>query len=335
MKKRPPYNIVFLKVILTVLVLTDALYAKENFTHTENFSETDLKAEILNEDDPHESHFFKVRGVPTLNVHTINGDIELISNPDIDGVMVELFVERSFTLWSGPRSLDDFRIIIRQQGDRIIASVDERRTGSSRRSGDVKFHFVIQTPFETNTQLRTVNGDIHIENLVGEQFLQNQTGHISAINNTGRTQISSTMGDITMDRLNGVTFAKSVNGIIHISNSSGEMRLRTVTGDVVVHSASGTLVAATTSGHIISDFTQVSKGIYLETVSGNIELSMPIETSYKIDGQAMQFDFSGMVQDSVTNLNRRNRAASLTTGDGEIPVQLSTVAGRIKVSHTE
>ncbi len=335
MKKRSPYYILSLKLILAVLVLTETLYAKDTFTISENHSETDVRSELLNEYDPHETHFFKVRGVPTINVHTVFGDIELVSNPDIDGVRVDLYVERSFTLWSGPRSLDDFRIIIRQQGDRIIASVDERRTGSSRRRGDVKFHFVIHTPFEVNTQLRTVSGDIHIENLVGEQFLQNQTGHISAINNTGRTQISSSMGDITMDRLNGVTFAKSVNGNIHISNSSGETRLRTVAGDIIVQAASGTLIAATTSGHIVSDFKQVSKGVYLETISGNIELAMPLETSYRIEGEAMQFDFSGLVQDSVTNLNRRNRMASLTTGEGEIPVQLSTIAGRIKVSHTE
>lgn len=333
MKMRYPYLKLILKLFLTVLILTGSVQANANPSEVDRQTELEKANDTWNENDPYESHFFRVRGVPSINVHTINGNIDLVSNPDIDGVRVELYVERSFNLWSGPRSLDDFRIIIRQQGDQIIASVEEKRTSSSRRRGDVQFHFVIQTPSEVNTELRTVTGDILIENLVGQQFLQNQTGDIFVMNNTGRTQISSTMGNITMDRLNGVTFAKSVNGNILISNSVGEMRLRTVSGDIEAHSASGTLVAATTSGHITSDFRQVSVGVYMESISGNIDLTMPLETSYRIDGQAMQFDFSGMIQDSVTNLNRRNRSASLTTGTGEIPVQLSTVAGRIKVSH--
>lgn len=332
---RLPYLKLILKLFLTVFILTESIQANGIISKAGDLTPLEYATEDLNENDPYESHFFRVRGVPSISVHTINGNIDLISNPDIDGVRVELYVERSFNLWSGPRSLEDFRIIIRQQGDRIIASVEEKRTSSSRRRGDVQFHFVIQTPFEVNTQLRTVIGDIHIENLMGEQFLQNQTGNISVINNTGQTQISSTMGNISMDRLKGVTFAKSVNGNILISNGTGEMRLRTVAGDIDAHSASGTLVAATTSGNITSDFRQVSVGVYMESISGNIDLAMPLATSYSIDGQAMQFDFTGMVQDSVTNLIRRNRSASMTTGTGEIPVQLSTIAGRIKVSHIE
>lgn len=332
---RLPYLKLILNLFLTVFILTESTQANGFISKAGEPSKLEKVADDFNENDPYESHFFRVRGVPSVNVHTFNGNIDLVSNPDIDGVRVELYVERSFNLWSGPRSLDDFRIIIRQQGDRIIASVEEKRTSSSIRRGDVQFHFVIQTPFEVNTQLRTEIGDINIENLVGEQFLQNQAGNISVINNTGQTQISSTMGNISMDRLNGVTFAKSVNGNLLVSNGTGEMRLRTVSGNIVAHSVSGTLVAATTSGHITSDFRQVSVGVYMETVSGNIELAMPLETSYSIEGQAMQFDFTGMIQDSVTNLNRRNRSASLTTGSGEIPVQLSTIAGRIKVSHIE
>lgn len=331
--KSPNYTWI-LKLLILLMILSEALYANHHGAESENLTETTINSEILTENDPYETHFFRVRGIPNINVNTINGNIDLISDPALNGVKVELFVERSFTLWSGPRSLDDFRIIIRQQGDRIIASVEERRTVSSRRRGDVQFHFIVYTPYEVNSDLRTLNGDIFIENVKGDHFTQNQTGNISVFNSTGRTQVSSTMGDIVMDGLSGVTFAKSVNGNIDLSNSSGEMRLRTVTGNIGAYSASGTLVAATTSGSIKSNFRQVSIGVYLETVSGNIDLAIPIETSYRIDGEAMRFDFTGMNQDSVTNLSRRNRTAALITGAGEIPVQLSTIAGQIKVSHT-
>lgn len=289
----------------------------------------------VNENDPYESHFFRIRGIPTIHVKSINGNIDVISNPNIDGIQVDLYVERSFTLWSGPRSLDDFRIIIRQQGDRIIASVEERRAGSTRRRGDIRFHFVIQTPGNANTQIRTGNGDITLSNHEGEHFLQNQFGNIEVGNVSGMLQVSTITGGIYLDHINGTTFASSVNGDVEIVECTGEMRLKSVAGNISAFSSTGTLVAATTSGNITSDFRNISIGVYLESVSGNIDLILPDETSYRIEGSAMQFDFSGLKQDLITSMTRRNRDASLITGDGDIPVQLSTFAGRIKVSHSE
>ena len=290
---------------------------------------------VENSTDPYESRFFRVRGTPSIDVSSVNGNIDVIYNPNIDGVQIDLYVSRRFSLWSGTRSIDDFRIIMRQQGSRIIASVEERRSGSHRRSGDISFHFVVQTSGKANTQLRTVSGDITLGNHNGEHFIQNQSGDIEVAFTSGKIQAVSTAGNIYMEDLTGIIFAKTVSGNIDISGGSGEMRLRSVSGNVNAGSLYGTLIAASTSGEVNADFNDVSVGVFLESVSGNVSLILPQELGYRVEGRGMSFNIRGLIQDQVSNLRQRNRDFTLTTGDGEIPVELSSVSGRVAISHSE
>src|SRR5690625_5697653 len=79
--------------------------------------------------DPYRSELFRVRGVPSITIHTLAGEIEVIRNPELQGVQVDLYVDHSFSFWSRSRSLDDYRIIFQQSGNPIVASVEDIRSG--------------------------------------------------------------------------------------------------------------------------------------------------------------------------------------------------------------
>lgn len=282
--------------------------------------------------DPYQSKLFRVRGAPKIMVNTISGDISVIQNSQINGVQVDLYVERGFSLWAGTRSLDNYRIIMQQHGNQIIASVEDRRRGSPRRGGDVQFHFVVQIPAEASTELRTINGSIDLEGADGKHFLQNQEGNLSVKHARGEIRVVSTTGNIDLEKLEGNVFAKTLNGDIRINDNSGEVRVRSIAGNIYVEKMSGTLIAATTSGNINTDFTHVSKGIYLETVSGDIQLSIPSAEGYDIQGKAMRFDLAGIHPSSISEQSQNFRERTIVIRDGGLPVQLSTVSGLIRVS---
>ena len=322
-----------LLLLLGVLFVTSPMMAEDLLS--ESTIHSNLFETETNTSDPYESRFFRVRGIPSIDVSTINGNIDVIYNPDIDGVQIDLYVARRFSLWSGTRSLDDFRIIMRQQGSRIIASVEERRSGSPRRTGDISFHFVVQTSGKANTQLRTVSGNITMDNHDGDHFIQNQSGDIEIVYTEGKIQVVSTAGNINLEELKGVIFAKTVSGNIDISGGTGEMRLRSVSGNINGDALYGTLLAATTTGEVNAIFHDVSVGVSLETVSGSVSVVLPPEIGYQIVGRGMGFNYRGLAEEQISNARQRSRDFSLTTGDGEIPIELSTVSGRITISHSE
>lgn len=281
--------------------------------------------------DPYRSEFFRVRGAPTINIHTISGDIEVIQNSALQGVQIDIYAKQSFSLWSGTRSLDNYRVILQQKGDNIIASVEDKRSSRNYRSDSgVRFSFVIQVPKESSLNLRTAEGKIIASGIVGKQFVQNHSGSIQLSDIQGELRAASTTGTIEIENSSGTIFSKTVGGDLFVRESSGEIRLRTVSGSIYTTGISGTLVAASTSGDIESGFYNISDGVYLETTSGDVELQIPKGPGYSITAEAMRFNFDeleGMNSDKSV----RFRNASVTVRDGEIPVNIKTVAGTVTV----
>jgi len=317
-----------LAVIMLVFSSPQSLQAQSASVNTK---EDDKSTRV--ESDPYESHLFKIRGTPDLQVNLPVGAINVIHNPDAEGVKVDLHVKREFSLWSGYRSLEGYRIIMQQRGDQIIASVEDKRP--SRNSGSVEFYFDIQVPGEFSSNLRTHSGPISLNGANGKHFLQNQTGNLSIRNSEGDLRASTTTGTIQLQNLGGNIFAKTVSGHIQVQNNRGEVRLRSVSGSIEVEKLSGTLVSATTSGNIQAHFTDVSIGIYMETVTGNINLQLPPFPGYQVQARAMQFDFDELDSTSITSRRLNSREASLVLREGDLPVELSSISGKITIQETQ
>lgn len=285
--------------------------------------------------DPYRSEFFKVDGHPNITVNTLAGDIEVVENPGIDGVQIDLFVKREFSLWSGTRSLDNYRIIMQKQGNSIIASVEDRRSGRDLRSSEsVEFNFQVQVPSEASLNLRSMQGEILAKGVEGKHFIQNHAGDLTIQDLSGEVRAASTSGNIFLSNLQGNIYVKTVSGDIRSDQDRGEIRLRTTTGDIVTSGLSGTLVAGSTSGDIISEFREVSVGIYLETTTGDIDLMIPSGKGYSISAKGMDFNFDDFADDSNSkDIGFMN--ASLEVGDGDIPVNLKSVSGSVKVRENQ
>lgn len=321
------------KAILTCFLFSLIFFVSNSSPHAQSVVLHNVHPAVINESDsdPYRSKTFRVQGIPDLQVNTPSGEIEVIYNPEVRGVRVDLYVQRSFSLWSGNRSLDTYRIIMQQRGDQIIASVEDRSPGRSPRGSNIKFNFVIHVPEEVSTNLRTLNGRISINGVKGKHFMQNQTGDLSVKNSEGEIRVVTTTGNIDLSNLSGNVFAKSVSGQIDIKKHEGEVRLRSVTGDINADELSGTLVSATTSGNMEAVFREVAVGVYMETISGNIDLAIPQTTGYNIQGKAMRFNFDGINPSFITRRSVSSREANVILGDGNLPVQLSTVSGRVLV----
>lgn len=299
-----------------------------------NTVSTESIAPEIDENDPYRSKFFRVRGNPRIKINTVSGGVEVYENESLNGVQVDLFVKQSFSLWSGARNLENYRIILQQRGDHIIASVEDKRSGRSyKANAGIEFNFVIQTPAKASVEIQSMAGDISVQGISGKHFIQNHTGDIDLWRVEGETRVSSTAGNVSVSDNGGTLFMKTVTGDVLIEKSRGEIRLKTIEGNVEAHEISGTLVASSVTGNIFSEFTEVSKGIFMETMSGNIELIIPEQSGYKIAAEALEFDFDELdLNDDEARVEFRN--ASLTIRDGQIPINLSSASGKITVKES-
>jgi DUF4097 and DUF4098 domain-containing protein YvlB len=276
--------------------------------------------------EPHERRVFQVDGIPDLTVLTVSGDVEVIHNPDIDEVIVELYVRRGYRLLSGRNNLRNYRILINQRGNQINATVEQRRGDSGWFSDNLNFSFLVQVPRELTSSLRTMNGSITVDGVIGNQILQSNSGNISIHNVEGQVQANSASGGIYVSNSAGQFNLRTVANGVQVEGLKGEVRARTASGNIHVNDLDGTLVCATASGNIDARFTDVTYGIHAESASGNIQLYLPENRGYQLDirGGSINLDrmepFDGTI---------RGRSASGRVGDGSIPLQISTASGRV------
>lgn len=317
-------------LLLLSALLPDVVYGR---FQTAVYSEG--RATHSYDEKPYKSEFFRVRNTPKLTVHTIHGDVDVYHNPELNGVRVDLYLEREFSLWSGSRNLDNYRILIHQQGDQIIASVEPKRSVRVSGESPIRFNFVVQTPYQISTNLRTMNGEIRLSDVSGNHFLENKLGNLSLEQCTGEIRVVSLSGDIDVSDSEGTVFVKTVNGNVRAFDSNGEIRIRTVSGNILASGITGTLVSATTSGNIAADIYAVSEGIFMESMSGDIELNLPAVDGYRIQGSAMGFDLSGLNPATFTENQQNQRDLNLVIREGGKPIQLKTFSGQIRLSESQ
>ena len=280
--------------------------------------------------EPYKSERFPVDRTASLSVFTLNGDVEIYENPELDYIQIDLYVDRGFSLWSGGANLDNYRIIFQRKREQIIASVEPRRSESRVWKGDnITFSYIIQTPVDISSRIRNTKGDIYARGLKGNHLIQATVGDLFLDNLEGEINAFSASGNITAENIRGELNAKTTNGNIAVTNSSGEVRLRTVTGSIDANGGNGEFIAATTTGDIRAGLLSVGQGSYIETVTGSVNLTLPSELNYSIQASGSSVDVSDLLNRREFEGRVQERVANVVFGSGNIPIQISSVSGNV------
>jgi len=298
-------------------------------------SESVLVQKKLVTGEPFKSKIFSSKGFSELHVLTFEGNVEIYENPDSDQVKIDLYVERGFSLWSGHSNMDNYHIIIQQNGPKIVASVEPKRSDSRVwKSDNTTFSFVIEAPVNTSARIRSTSGNIWIRNLKGSHMIQATSGNLDVSGMEGETNAFSASGNIAAENNRGELNLKTINGNIGVNKAEGEVRIRTVSGNIDISDLNGTLIAATTSGDISAGILSPGEGSYAETLSGNVLLSLPPEFDYTIQATGLRVDLAQILENRSYEGSIRPRNANIVIGEGRIPVKLSSVSGEIIIKPT-
>ena len=293
--------------------------------------ESILRARGLVEGQPYESVRFAASSSTELSVVTATGNIEIFGNPRIDYVQIDLYVKEGFSFWSGGSNVGNFRLIFQQQGDKLIATVEPKR-GDSRvwQNDNISFSYVVQVPTQLSSRIRSTRGDIYARNLNGTHLLQVTAGNLFIDGLTGEIRAFSASGNITANDIWGDFNGKTTNGNITVQKAEGEVRLRTVNGNLTAREIMGTFIAATTNGMVDAVLQSAGEGSYIETTNGGINLTLPPNPNYALDLSGSALDLSDVLRSGRPfEGNLTHNSADIHFGDGSVPVQVSSLTGRI------
>jgi hypothetical protein len=277
---------------------------------------------------PYMTKEFEVDCPGLLKIFTVSGNIDVIPSPTANKVKVELYLDRGFAFWSNSNNLDNFRIIMLQRRNEIVASVERKQRETSFFSDQIRFSFRVYVPEEMSTDLKTLGGKVSLQNVQGKQSIKTNGGSIEIANIRGRLEAYTSGGNIDIENSEGTIYAQTDGGNISIDRSSGEIRLKTSGGKIVAEHISGSMLGRVGGGDIWADFDHVERGIDLQTSAGNIHLEIPDFIGYQLLLRGTEVDFA---EKSSVQGDVKPGKVEGTYKDGGPPVSLTTNAGTIKL----
>lgn len=261
------------------------------------------------EGNPYQVEHFQAANVQSLNVQTSGGHITVEGTSGTEA-RIEMYVRKNGrSLTSEDTDLSDWEIDISHSGQSINAIAKRKNNGWGFFNGNnhPSISFIVYTPEEINSNLKTSGGHINASNLSGNQQLKTSGGHIELAMLSGTVDAHTSGGHISGQALNG------------------EIELKTSGGHINLENIDGSLDARTSGGHINASLLSISGSLNLKTSGGNIDIAIPGNTGLELNlagtfVNANIDNFSGKIERNKVNgeLNGGGPLLSARTSGGTV-----------------
>lgn len=247
-----------------------------------------------------------------LEVVTSGGSITVVGKRG-STVEVQMFARRNGEYLS-PDDVDlsDWNFEFKRENDRVRA-IAKRDSDRRWNRNTVSISFVVYTPIETLTDLKTSGGSIKIENLKGSQEANTSGGSITLNDLDGNVDVKTSGGSIQAENIGGYLQANTSGGRISVKNASGDVDLSTSGGAISIEGVSGNVEAKTSGGSIEASLNELGERVELATSGGSIRIEVP-------KGSGLDLELSGnSVRTDLENFSgssKRNRVEGTVNGGG-------------------
>lgn len=227
------------------------------------------------QDEPYRVESFSTKTPGDLEVRTSGGHIT-VKGSSSDQVRVEMYVHKNgHNILPEDSDLDDWDIDISQSGQKVKAIAKHHNNWKLFGGNHMSISFVVYTPREMSSDLKTSGGHIEVRGLSGKQDIATSGGHLELAQLKGSIDARTSGGHISVNDVEGDMEARTSGGHIDVQHSEGNLTVRTSGGHIKLADVSGTIDASTSGGGISADLNSISKSVDLRTSGGNINISVP------------------------------------------------------------
>jgi hypothetical protein len=280
-------------------------------------------------EDVYRTDAFNVNGAVSLEVQTSGGSIQ-VQGSNNDEVRVEMFVrKRGKYIEPGEADLNDYEISIDQDGNIIRAIADRTSNRGWNWNDGYSISFVVYTPKETRTRLKTSGGSLTAKNLTGSQELITSEGSITTEGIQGEMILKTSGGSISITDARGDVDAKTSGGTIRAEKLFGNLIAGTSGGSIRLSGIEGNVEAKTSGGSIRAEIIAPGDIIDLKTSGGSITITVPQEQGYDLDLDANR------VHAELINFNGRAEKDEIrgTFNGGGTILKAKTSGGSIRLEY--
>lgn len=217
---------------------------------------------------------------------------------------------------------------------------------------------IIVMDSDVDGQVKTMGGKVHLENLTGDINASTMGGSVVQKNVKGRSgkngkelNVSTMGGPIDIDNAPNGAKVKTMGGGINVESVGNFLDAETMGGDITVKKLDGWIKASTMGGDIevimVGDPQSGKRDVFLKSMGGDIELTVPEELSMDIDVEIKwtkrnrqpqiegDFDIEEKISDDWENDNGdRDKLIKGTKSvkGGKNEIKIRTINGNVRIN---
>lgn len=199
------------------------------------------------------------------------------------------------------------------------------------RGGPAEVNFQLTVPDRMNLEISSLEGDIRIDNTMGEVNASTTEGNVTLTGGRGRVNLSSVEGEIMVTGAEGKTNLSTVDGAIMLRRGVGDFALSTVDGDITIEGTEAwNLEASTVDGSISFDGTLRDNGRYvMKSHDGDVTVRVP-EINAAVSVSTFSGDFASDFPVTLSGRTLRQRL-DFTLGNGSSRLELESFDGTVSL----
>lgn len=287
-------------------------------------------SQSTDQDDPYRIEEFDISTPGNLEVRTSGGHITVEAS-NSNSVRVEMYVKKNGeNLQPQDYDLDEWDIEISKSGSAVSASAKHKgNNGWSGWNNDrVSISFVVHTPKQISSDLKTSGGHIEVDGLEGNQDISTSGGHLNLANLKGSIEAKTSGGHIDLSNLEGEINVKTSGGHISAETITGTLDAKTSGGHINLGDVSGSVEASTSGGSITADLQIIDQFVDLKTSGGNVDITIPdnVGVDLQLRGTFVQGklkNFSGEMEKNKVNGQLNGGGPNITARTSGGTVRLS------------
>lgn len=292
---------------------------------------------LARQDEQEWSRRFDIGPDGSLELTNVSGDI-IVRGGDTDQVQVEA-VKRVHAAGSEAarrRQLESVEIQVAHTANRLRIHTRYDQTGRRDRDINVSVDFEVIVPQAAAVSVKSVSGDVEVENVRGEARAESVSGNVGIRNAERLILAKSVSGGVEVESTKGA-------GELELSSVSGNVRVRgleasrcdlnSTSGDIeITEAACGRASLDTVSGDVLYIGALIRSGRYeFKSHSGDVRIVIPEDVGFEIDAQSFSGEIESDFPLTVHELGGERRSVSGVYADGSAYIEATTFSGDVTI----
>ncbi len=206
-------------------------------------------------------------------LRNLSGDIEVKVWDRAEVQIQALKISNTDSEAQARQNFSKVTIEITQEGDtlRIETKRDKDYFRGSGRDKNVSVDFWLTVPSQASADMKSVSGDIVMEDIGGDAKADSVSGDIDMSSVAGSLRAHAVSGDLNITGARGGVDCESVSGDLKVRKVEGGADLKTVSGDILLENSRGDVEAEVVSGDIELIDISGAEEVAAKSVNGNVK----------------------------------------------------------------